>query len=63
MLALSAQLELHGYVVVTRLEEAERIVINTCCVTAVAESKTRQALRRFARRAPRARMLVTGCMS
>lgn len=63
MLALAAQLELHGYTVVGCPEDAERIVVNTCCVTAVAESKTRRALRRLARRAPRARILVTGCMA
>lgn len=37
------------------------IVVNTCCVTATAMAKSRQALRRALRRAPGAAVLVTGC--
>jgi len=37
------------------------IVINTCAVTAEAERQARQAIRRARRRAPDARIVVTGC--
>ncbi len=58
----------------TRLEEAgfqvaapapgvepELVVLNSCCVTAEAERKSRQAARRVRGRWPRARLVVTGC--
>lgn len=40
---------------------ADLVVVNTCCVTATAMRKSRQAIRRAARRSPRAVVLVTGC--
>lgn len=39
------------------------VVVNTCCVTATAMRKSRQALRRAVRSSPRAAVLVTGCYS
>jgi len=39
----------------------DTIVINTCAVTAEAERQARQAIRRARRRAPNARIVVTGC--
>ncbi len=37
------------------------VVINTCCVTATARSKSRQAIRRAVSRWPEAAVLVAGC--
>jgi threonylcarbamoyladenosine tRNA methylthiotransferase MtaB len=41
--------------------EADLVVVNTCTVTASADSRARQAIRAFHRRNPGARILVTGC--
>ena len=37
------------------------VIVNTCAVTAEATRKSRQAVRRAARRNPEARLVVTGC--
>ncbi|MFQ5784996.1 MAG: tRNA (N(6)-L-threonylcarbamoyladenosine(37)-C(2))-methylthiotransferase MtaB [Alphaproteobacteria bacterium] len=39
----------------------DTIVVNTCAVTAEAERQARQAIRKARRRAPGARIVVTGC--
>ena len=39
----------------------DRVVINTCAVTAAAERQNRQAIRRAAREHPKAEIVVTGC--
>ncbi|MDE3137314.1 MAG: tRNA (N(6)-L-threonylcarbamoyladenosine(37)-C(2))-methylthiotransferase MtaB [Acidobacteriota bacterium] len=41
--------------------DADLVVVNTCTVTASADSRARQAIRAFHRRNPGARILVTGC--
>jgi threonylcarbamoyladenosine tRNA methylthiotransferase MtaB len=41
--------------------EAELIVINSCTVTGRADQQVRQALRKFHRENPAARLVVTGC--
>ncbi|NKE48256.1 tRNA (N(6)-L-threonylcarbamoyladenosine(37)-C(2))-methylthiotransferase MtaB [Roseomonas frigidaquae] len=41
--------------------DARTIIVNTCAVTAEAEAQARQAIRRAAREAPQARIIVTGC--
>ncbi len=46
---------------VARAAEAEVVVINTCTVTANADSQARQAIRHAHRVNPLARILVTGC--
>ncbi|MBD3243229.1 MAG: tRNA (N(6)-L-threonylcarbamoyladenosine(37)-C(2))-methylthiotransferase MtaB [Chitinivibrionales bacterium] len=63
ILALEAALRRHGYHVVARPDDADCVIVNTCCVTSVAESKTRRAIKSLARKAPRARLLVTGCLA
>ena len=40
---------------------ADTVIVNTCAVTAEAERQARQAIRRARRRAPGARIVVTGC--
>ena len=43
--------------------EPELIVVNTCSVTHDSDRKSRQAIRKYIRRYPNARMVVTGCYS
>lgn len=50
-----------GYVISTRPEAADLIVVNTCAVTAEAVRKSRQLLRRSQRDNPHARLVVSGC--
>ncbi|HEV2388319.1 MAG TPA: tRNA (N(6)-L-threonylcarbamoyladenosine(37)-C(2))-methylthiotransferase MtaB [Candidatus Acidoferrales bacterium] len=42
-------------------EAADLLVVNTCTVTASADSRARQAIRGFHRRNPAAQIVVTGC--
>lgn len=42
-------------------DEPDFIVVNSCSVTEIADKKCRQAIRSFARRWPKARIVVTGC--
>lgn len=47
----------------THAGAVDLVVLNTCCVTAAAMRKSRQALRRAVRKSPGATVLVTGCYS
>lgn len=42
-------------------DEADLFIVNTCTVTASADSRARQAIRSFHRRNPSGRIVVTGC--
>lgn len=42
-------------------DEPDYVVVNSCSVTEIADKKCRQAIRSFARRYPKARIIVTGC--
>ena len=42
-------------------EDADLIVINTCAVTGEASRKSRQTIRRFHRKNPTAKIIITGC--
>ncbi|MBI2874743.1 MAG: tRNA (N(6)-L-threonylcarbamoyladenosine(37)-C(2))-methylthiotransferase MtaB [Firmicutes bacterium] len=50
-----------GYAVVDFDAPAEVYVINTCCVTHLADRKSRQAVRRARRQNPGARVVMMGC--
>jgi threonylcarbamoyladenosine tRNA methylthiotransferase MtaB len=50
-----------GFAVAREGEPADFVVVNTCTVTADAESASRQAIRRAAREYPSARIVATGC--
>jgi threonylcarbamoyladenosine tRNA methylthiotransferase MtaB len=50
-----------GYEDARNDEQAELCVVNTCTVTAEGDSKSRQAIRRLARRNPGAKIVVMGC--
>jgi threonylcarbamoyladenosine tRNA methylthiotransferase MtaB len=50
-----------GYKDAREDEPAELCIVNTCTVTAEGDSKSRQAIRRLARRNPGAKIVVMGC--
>ena len=51
----------HGIVPVSKGESPDVCVVNTCSVTALADSKCRQHIRQLIRKYPDALMVVTGC--
>ncbi|MBE3585524.1 MAG: tRNA (N(6)-L-threonylcarbamoyladenosine(37)-C(2))-methylthiotransferase MtaB [Thermoanaerobacter sp.] len=59
--ALATLFRERGYKVVDFNEPADIYIINTCTVTHLGDRKSRQLIRRAARRNPRARLVVTGC--
>jgi threonylcarbamoyladenosine tRNA methylthiotransferase MtaB len=61
-LALALDGEARGARVVRRMEEADVVIINSCAVTSRAARDVRRLVGQARRRAPRARLIVTGCM-
>jgi threonylcarbamoyladenosine tRNA methylthiotransferase MtaB len=61
--AILASLHASGYRVVMTPDEADLCIVNTCAVTATAERKSRNLLRRFTRTAPQARVVAVGCLA
>lgn len=61
--ALRRALARLGHEMVSDARLADVVVLNTCAVTAEAERKSRQLLRRLRRGNPEARIIVTGCYS
>jgi len=59
--ALEAQLAGRGLTAVSDRSAADLVILNTCTVTAEADSDARSAIRRVNRENPSARILVTGC--
>jgi threonylcarbamoyladenosine tRNA methylthiotransferase MtaB len=59
--ALEAQLSERGLAASGARETADVVVLNTCTVTAEADSDARSTIRRVHRENPAARILVTGC--
>src|ERR1700683_2499551 len=59
--ALEAQLAGRGLRVSEERETADLVILNTCTVTAEADSDARSTIRRVHRENPGARILVTGC--
>ncbi len=59
--ALEAQLAARGLVEADGRENADLVILNTCTVTAEADSDARAAIRRTHRENPSAKILVTGC--
>ena len=58
---LARQFREAGYQVVEPSENADIVVLNTCTVTATADSKARQFLRAARRRNPNSVIVATGC--
>lgn len=59
--AIARQLVERGHAPSAHAAEADVVVINTCTVTANADSQARQAIRHVHAENPRARIIVTGC--
>jgi threonylcarbamoyladenosine tRNA methylthiotransferase MtaB len=59
--AIEAQLSGRGLTGVAERAAADLVILNTCTVTAEADSDARSAIRRVHRENPAARILVTGC--
>jgi threonylcarbamoyladenosine tRNA methylthiotransferase MtaB len=58
---IQKQLEAVGVETAKNGEAADICIVNTCSVTEVADSKSRQAISRLHRKHPEARIVVTGC--
>lgn len=58
---LEKEFEKNGHAIVSKPEDAELLVINSCSVTATAEKETRYLLRKYKRENPKAYRVVTGC--
>jgi threonylcarbamoyladenosine tRNA methylthiotransferase MtaB len=59
----SDQLKQMGYALAQEGEEADLCVVNTCTVTAGADSSSRHEIRNLLRDHPNAKIAVTGCMA
>jgi threonylcarbamoyladenosine tRNA methylthiotransferase MtaB len=59
--AIERQLREQGCTAVARLDSADFVVLNTCTVTAAADSQARDAIRKIHAANPAARIIVTGC--
>ena len=59
--ALEAQLRARGGVSASRVGAADVVVVNTCTVTAAADSQARDAIRKIHAQNPAASVIVTGC--
>src|ERR1700678_2859349 len=59
--AIRASLRESGLAEAPGHESADFVVLNTCTVTAAADSQAREAVRKIHRANPAARILVTGC--
>ncbi len=51
-----------GYEIVSPNEKADIYVVNSCTVTATADQKTRQNVRKYKRKNPNSIVILTGCM-
>ncbi|MGN0532003.1 MAG: tRNA (N(6)-L-threonylcarbamoyladenosine(37)-C(2))-methylthiotransferase MtaB [Eubacterium sp.] len=51
-----------GFTIVSANEDADYYIINSCTVTATADQKTRQNVRKFKRKHPNSAVILTGCM-
>ena len=51
-----------GFEIVPPEQEADYYIINSCTVTATADQKTRQNVRKFKRKHPASTVILTGCM-
>lgn len=59
---MSELLKNAGFEIVSPAEEADYYIINSCTVTATADQKTRQNVRKFKRKHPDSVIILTGCM-
>lgn len=60
--AMAEALKRRGYEIASDEAQADIFIVNSCTVTATADSKTRQAVRHFKRQKPQGIVVLTGCM-
>jgi len=58
---ITRDLTLHGFLNATSGEKADICIVNTCTVTATAEQKSRQKIRKIIKEHPGAFIIITGC--
>ena len=56
-------LEMRGYAVDASFKDPDLVLVNTCCVTSRAESKSRRLIGKLTRTFPTAQLIVTGCLA
>ena len=56
-------LEQNGYTLVDVKDDADIYIVNSCTVTAAADQKTRQRVRKIKREHPQSIVVLTGCMT
>lgn len=61
--AIAEKLFRHGFEIADFNDKCDYYVINTCTVTAEADRKSRQMIRRAKKNNPDARIIVTGCLA
>ncbi len=61
--AYADQLKQMGYTEALAAEEAEVCIVNTCTVTASADTSSRHEIRKLARENPLSKIVVTGCLA
>jgi threonylcarbamoyladenosine tRNA methylthiotransferase MtaB len=59
--AIERQLLARGYAACRDARSADVVVVNTCTVTAAADSRARESIRAIHKQNPAARLIVTGC--
>ncbi|MCM1114759.1 MAG: tRNA (N(6)-L-threonylcarbamoyladenosine(37)-C(2))-methylthiotransferase MtaB [Clostridium sp.] len=59
---MSELLKNAGFEIVSPNDEADYYIVNSCTVTATADQKTRQNIRKFKRKHPNSAVILTGCM-
>ena len=59
---MSELLKNAGFEIVSADDDANYYIVNSCTVTATADQKTRQNIRKFKRKHPNAAVILTGCM-
>ncbi len=59
---MSELLKNAGFEIVSPNDEADYYIVNSCTVTATADQKTRQNIRKFKRKHPQSTVILTGCM-
>jgi threonylcarbamoyladenosine tRNA methylthiotransferase MtaB len=59
--AIRRQMLANGLTLAEGHDDADFVVLNTCTVTAAADSQAREAIRKIHRASPDARIIVTGC--
>lgn len=59
---MSELLQKAGFEIVSPGEDADYYIVNSCTVTATADQKTRQNVRKFKRNHPNSVVILTGCM-